>query len=1353
MSKYNFKKIEKKWQDKWDKSGIYKAKDFSLKEKFYCMIEFPYPSGAGLHVGHVRSHTAMDVVCRKKRMQGKNVLYPIGWDAFGLPTENFAIKTKKHPTVVTRENIAKFKKQIKSYGPSFDWSREINTTDPEYYKWTQWIFLKLYNSFYDDKLNKARLIEELKIPKGLNALERKNFIDDHRMAYEKEMPINWCPSCKIGLANEEVIAGNCERCGAIAEKKNVRQWMLRITKYSERLICDLDTVDYLDKIKTQQVNWIGKSEGAEIDFAIKSEKVKETNEQLRVFTTRPDTIFGVSYMVVAPEHPAIEKYKNEISNWNEVQQYIEDAKNKSDLDRTDLSKEKSGVELRGIKAINPVSEEEIPVWTSDYVLSSYGTGAIMAVPAHDMRDMEFALKFDLPIKSVIEPEGGRTAFFIHGFEDDENGQFSPWKDGDIKEKLEALGYEIIAPNMPNSHHPDRAEWLTFLKQFEHKINSNTIMIGHSLGCITVADFINYTGKKIKAAYLVAPASETVDFVRFNKEWRNENSDIAAVEKFANEKTDWNGIKNKTEIIKIILSDNDKYIPFTETKRFFEEKKIACITLHEQKHFIGRRIPELYREIALDSYVEEGIAINSHEWNRVSTLEFKKKILQYISKNKLGTKSVNYKLRDWVFSRQHYWGEPIPIIKCKHCLADTLDVKVEVSFPKEKVFKLITSGQKTVDTRALNPEEPDRYFGNVKVGDFVKFNDKQNNDFAIVKITKVQTFNNLGELFEDKNLLKKIFPDFQDSHDYKSLEKKYSFTKNYVQRINKNGLIAWEFELLDTTVKIPLSEKELPLKLPDVKNYEPTDTGESPLAGISKWTEIKCPVCGQPARRETDTMPNWAGSSWYFLRYIDSKNKKTFADRKKLDYWMPVNLYNGGMEHTTLHLLYSRFWHKFLFDLGYVGTSEPYYSRRSHGMIIAEDGQKMSKSRGNVVNPDDIIKNYGADTLRVYEMFMGPYSEAIAWNTNSLIGVNRFLERVWNLQNKVNIETGKQKILIATNNPGKLKELKAGLKDFEVIGLNNLKIKYPEPRENGKTFEENSLLKAKYYAKKTGFVTIADDSGLCIKAMNNMPGVQSSRFAKGNYPAAYAKIFKEIEGKDRSAFFKASVTIYNPKNDSYQQFDGICEGSIAEKPQGKNGFGYDPIFIPEGLNKTFGDCKLKEKNEYDHRAKALAKLKNYLANEIKNEEEIESIAHKTIKKITEDIDELKFNTCIAQLMIFANALEKRDQILKKNFEIFIALLSPFAPHITEEIWQNLGNKKSVHLNVWPTFDPKLIHDKEIELVVQVNGKVRDKIKVSADISEEEARQTALSSEKVIRWFEGREPKKVIVIKGKLVSIVL
>ncbi len=892
MREYNHKKIEKKWQRRWDKSEIYKARDFSAKPKYYCLIEFPYPSGAGLHIGHLRSHIAIDIVARKRRMSGYNVLYPIGWDAFGLPTENYAIKTKTHPKIVTRRNIKNFIRQIKSYGPSFDWSREINTTDPAYYKWTQWIFLKLFNSFYDDRQNKARPIEELKVPKNLSEEEKRKYIDSQRMAYEAEMAINWCPSCKIGLANEEVVNGNCERCGEKVERKMMKQWMLRITKYAQRLIEDLDTVDYLDKIKTQQINWIGRSEGAIIKFKVQSSKFKGwesepagRNSELKaatcgsqlqtksrsqndsqffveIFTTRPDTLFGCTYLVLAPEHPMIESLKNSILNLKEVREYIKKAKNKSDLDRTDLAKEKTGVELKGIEAVNPATGERIPVWVADYVLATYGTGAIMAVPAHDSRDWEFAKKYKLSVKKVIIPEG-------------EKSQNSKPKQGDSAKS-----------------------------------------------------------------------------------------------------------KSKT-------GDG--------------------------------------------AYEGEGVLINSAGFTGMTSEKARKEITKWLKENKLGRKAVSYKLRDWVFSRQHYWGEPIPIIKCGSC-------------------------------------------GNV-----------------------------------------------------------------------------------------PLKEKDLPLRLPNVKKYEPTDTGESPLAKIKKWVNVKCPRCGGKARRETDTMPNWAGSSWYFLRYTDPKNNKRFASRKKIEYWMPVDLYNGGMEHTTLHLLYSRFWHKFLYDLGYVNTPEPYKMRRSHGMILAEDGQKMSKSRGNVINPDDIIEKYGADTLRLYEMFMGPYSEAIPWNTSSLIGMRRFLERVWELKRKV--QSAKRKA---------------------------------QERES---------------------------------------------------------------------------------------------------------------------------------------------------------EQLKRLLHKTIKKVSEDIDNLKFNTAISQLMILVGEMEKQKRIQADHYKLLIVLLAPFAPHITEEIWEMLGNKKSIHLQPWPVYDEELAREKEIELVVQVNGKVRDRVKVPVGISEEEARKIAFESRRIKKWIEGKKIRKVIFARGRLVNIVV
>ena len=648
---YNHHTVEKKWQKIWEEEKAFQASEDYSKPKFYALVEFPYPSGQGLHVGHPRPYTALDIVSRKRRMQGYNVLFPMGWDAFGLPTENYAIKNHIHPKIVTKNNVARFKGQLQSLGYSFDWDREINTTDPDYYKWTQWIFLKLFNA-------------------GL--------------AYKKEMPINWCTSCKVGLANEEVVNGVCERCGAPVVRKVKSEWMLKITEYADKLIKDLDDVDYIEKVKVSQKNWIGRSEGAEVDFAL-----KDKDEKLRVYTTRPDTLFGATYMVISPEHPLIDKYKDEITNWVEIQKYREMAARKSDFERTELAKDKTGVVLGGMSAINPVNGKEIPVWISDYVLMSYGTGAIMAVPAHDTRDWEFAKKFDLPMIQVVEGKEGPV---------------------DINE----------------------------------------------------------------AAF----------------------TDVAT-----------------------------------------------------------------------------GKMINSEFLNGLEVTEAKEKMKDFLEEKGIGNRKVNYKLRDWVFSRQRYWGEPIPIVHCEKC--------------------------------------------------------------------------------------------------------------GYV----------------------PLDESELPLLLPEVDSYMPTDNGESPLAAMTDWVNTTCPCCGGPAKRETDTMPQWAGSSWYFLRYTDPHNKEALASKEALKYWLPVDWYNGGMEHTTLHLLYSRFWHKFLYDQGIVPTKEPYQRRTSHGMILGENGEKMSKSRGNVVNPDDIVQAYGADTLRTYEMFIGAFDLSASWSEDGVKGCRRFLERVWKLQTIMTGEEG------------------------------------------------------------------------------------------------------------------------------------------------------------------------------------------------------------------------------------------------------------------------------------------------------------------------------------------------------------
>ena len=799
--KYDHKRIEKKWQDRWEEAGVYHASNDFTKPKYYALVEFPYPSGQGLHVGHPRPYTALDIVARKRRMQGYNVLYPIGWDAFGLPTENYAIKNHVHPAEVTKKNIARFKQQIRSLGISFDWSREINTTDPDYYKWTQWIFLQLFK---------------------------------HGLAYKKEMSVNWCTSCKCVLANEEVVEGVCERCGSPVVHKIKSQWMLKITAYADRLINDLDLVDYPERVKAQQKNWIGRSTGAEVDFTA------TTGDKLTVFTTRPDTLYGVTYMVLSPEHALLGKWKDQIKNWDEVQAYQEAAARKSDFERTEVAKDKTGVRLDGVAAVNPVNGKEIPVFISDYVLTTYGTGAIMAVPGHDTRDWEFAKKFNLPIIEVVQ--GG-------------------------------------------------------------------------------------------------------------------NVEEAA---------------------------------FTD-----------CAT---------------------------GILVNSGILNGLTVEEAKKKILAYLEEKGIGRSKVNFKLRDWVFSRQRYWGEPIPIVHCDKC--------------------------------------------------------------------------------------------------------------GYV----------------------PLPESELPLRLPDVKSYEPTDNGESPLAHMTDWVNTTCPHCGGPAKRETDTMPQWAGSSWYFLRYMDPHNSDALASKEAMAYWSPVDWYNGGMEHTTLHLLYSRFWHKFLYDIGMVPTVEPYAKRTSHGMILGENGEKMSKSRGNVVNPDDVVNEFGADTMRLYEMFIGDFEKAAPWNPAGIRGCRRFVERFWNFQN---------------------------------------------------------------------------------------------------------------------------------------------------------------ILTEGGLRK-----------------------------------ELETSFHKTIKKVGEDIENLKFNTAIAALMSLMNEIYDTGSITKEELRLFALLLDPFAPHVVDELWETVGYGNGMACQqTWPAYDEAKCRDNTVEIAVQVNGKVRARIQIAADSSKEDILAAAKAEEKIAAELDGKQIVKEICVPGKLVNIVV
>ncbi|MDP1846079.1 MAG: leucine--tRNA ligase [Candidatus Moranbacteria bacterium] len=831
MKKYNPKLIERKWQKKWAESGIYK--DYSKPKKFYALDMFPYPSGAGLHVGHPKGYIATDVVSRFKMLNGFSVLHPMGWDAFGLPAENYAIQNKIHPEAAVKENIKTFKKQLGLFGFTYDWDREINTTDPEYYKWTQWIFLKMFE-------------------KGL--------------AFESDEPINWCPSCQTGLALEDLENGLCERCGTQVVQKKMRQWVLKMTDYADRLLEDLDReeLDWEKSIVDQQKNWIGRSEGAIVKFSIVTNgSLASTMEaklpnMLEVFTTRLDTIFGCTYCVVGPEHPIIEKLKDQIKNYKEVEKYVIKAQNKTDLERTDLQKEKTGVELQGIRVTNPFNNEELPLFVADYVLGHYGTGAVMAVPAHDERDFEFAKKYKLPIKKVILPE------------------------------------ELL--NIPRNL-----------------------------------------------------------------------EDIAA--------------GARTEL-----------------------------------------------RVESDCFICDGKLVNSGKYSDLTSEKAREKMAAWLEKKKIGGKKVNYKMRDWVFSRQRYWGEPIPIIHCEKC----------------------------------------------------------------------------------------------------------------------------------GTVGVP--EKDLPVELPKVEKYEPTGTGEGPLANIKEWVNAECPQCGGPGKRETNTMPQWAGSSWYYLRYIDPKNEKELVGKTEEKKWMPVDLYVGGAEHATRHLLYARFWHKFLYDIGVVSTKEPFKKLVHVGLIQGEDGRKMSKRWGNVINPDEVIFEYGADSIRLYEMFMGPFMQNIAWNTKGVVGMRRFLDKVWKLKSVISEQ----------------------------------------------------------------------------RSVNN---------------------------------------------------------------------------------------------------------------------NLEILLHKTIKKVTEDIESFRFNTAISALMIFLNELEKQERLFTVHCSLFIKLLSPFVPHIAEEIWEKLGHDKSIFFEKWPEYDPKLIKDEQIMLVIQINGKVRDQIEVASGVKEKDAKELALAQDKIVKYIGDSSIKKIIFVRDRLINFVI
>lgn len=948
--------MEAKWQKRWQEQGTYRAEDAGTAEKYYGLIEFPYPSGEGLHVGHSRSFTAIDIVTRKRRMEGKNVLYPIGWDAFGLPTENFAIKHKVKPQDATAKNVANSKRQLQMQGIGFDWSREINTTDPAYFKWTQWQFLQFFK---------------------------------HGMAYKSSATINWCPRCKIGLANEEAQGGTCERCGNAVEKREKAQWMIAITKYAERLIQDLDLVDYLPQVKTQQINWIGKSEGAYVDFAVAG--TKNAQDKVTVFTTRPDTLFGATYLVLAPEHPLVETWLNEgdAKNPEAIRRYREEAAQKTEMERTADEKEKTGAKLEGITAVNPANGEKIPVWISDYVLATYGTGAIMAVPAHDERDFAFAKKFDLPIKQVIAPVfvdetnphrdekktvSRRTVQCL--LHDPKRNAFAclAWKQFDWK--------TFIVGGMEAGESPEDAA----VREVREETGYQHVRAVRTLGKELIAKYFAAHKDENRTAIVTGVLLELEDDVK---------KDVAAEE------------TAKHEMI---------WIPADQVMDFVRGAELAVLWQQVQKP-------------TDEAFTGEGENIHSDFLDGLPTWKAKADMISWLEEQKKGERATTYRLRDWVFSRQRYWGEPIPIIHCP-----------------------------------------------------------------------------------------------------------------------KDGFV-------------PVPDEQLPVLLPDVDAYEPTDSGESPLANIREWVEVACPKCGGKAERETDTMPNWAGSSWYFLRYGDPHNEQELASKENLKYWLPVDLYNGGMEHTTLHLLYSRFWYKFLWDIGVVPKecgAEPYAKRRSHGLILAEGGEKMSKSKGNVVNPDDVVGKYGADVFRLYMMFMGPYDQPVPWDTNGIEGVRRFLDKVWNL--------------------------------FE--------------------------------SKK-----------------------------------------------------------------------------------------------------------------------------------IDNASELDTLYHQTVKKVSEGIEQMQFNTCVSQMMILTNAYQDAGGIPEAHREGYLKILAPFAPHLAEELWEMAGNKTSIHRSAWPAFDADKLKAETFALVIQVNGKLRDKIIVASDISEADAKAAALASEKVQAILAGKAPKQVIYVAGRLVSVVV
>ena len=1181
MKKYNHDKIERKWQRYWADKKIYKTKEGGKKPKCYVLDMFPYPSGEGLHVGHPRGYIATDVYSRFKRMNGFNVLHPMGFDSFGLPAENYAIKNKIHPEIAVKNNVKKFKKQLELLGPDYDWDREIITSDSEFYKWTQWIFLKMFE-------------------KGL--------------AYESYEPINFCPSCLTGLANEDVEDGKCERCGTAVIKKPMRQWVLKITDYAERMLEDLKELKgWPEHIKEAQRNWIGRSEGAEMKFEIRSTK-SETNSKsqiqnskqfIEVFTTRIDTVFGVTYLVIAPEHSIIKNLKLKIENFDEVSKYIEEAKNKNELQRTDLAKDKTGVELKGIKVINPANGEKLPIWVADYVLADYGTGAIMAVPAHDERDFEFAKKYNLPVREVIEP----LFKTVSGL--DAIVKNLPMK----KRETVVCIVKHWSENKYLCLKWKKHNWKTFVvggTDGEDEVKAGLREIIEETG-YTSAKFIKRLGSKVHNQFFASHKNENRWAVITPLYFELENGKKIEINQKENDTHDAIWV-NYDQVLNYIFDD--------ESDSIFWNRLIGKET----------------------SYSGDGILINSGQFNGLDSEIAREKMTKWLEEKKLGGKKINYKLKDWVFSRQRYWGEPIPLIHCENCRTKKallihgfegngnghwfLWLKEKLESKGIKVYNptISAANHPTVESWLKELMPIVKNFGpdDIIIGHSLGSN-------AALQVAQ-KLGKNIGHFFLLASAIgrprsKEFWSDIEKTNlksDIAALRKFWESKINYkkiADTISSVTVIRSEDDKLipkDTHEKLPASfvqeewqgyghfdeykelpelweqiqkvvsdgivpvpEKDLPVKLPKVKFYEPTDTGESPLAKIEKWVNVKCPKCKGYGKRETNTMPQWAGSSWYYLRYIDPKNKKILVDKKKEKYWMGaglprhtiggVDMYVGGTEHATRHLIYARFWHKFLYDIGIVGSKEPFAGLKNQGLILGSDGRKMSKRWGNIVNPDDVVKEYGADSLRLYEMFMGPFDQMIPWDTRNIIGVKRFLERVWKLREKIN------------------------------------------PKSE----------------------------------------------------------------------------IRNPKQ-----------------------------------------------------------IKN---NKIQNSK-LESLIHQTIKKVTEDIENFHFNTAISALMILLNEMEKENDLNVTHYELFITLLAPFAPHIAEELWFDIGGKKSIHLKDWPEFDVSKTVENSFKLVVQINGKVRDFFEVSAGISENEAKDLTLKRTNVKKWIGDKRVEKIIYVSNKIISIV-